>query len=43
MTEINDLRSRREGTPLPQVNLLVRIAFNPNATFRVVHQCDGHH
>ena len=32
MTEINDFLSRREGAPLSQVNLLVRIAFNPNVT-----------
>src|SRR6201998_3236208 len=31
-TEIGDFLSRREGTPLSQVNLLVRIAFNPNVT-----------
>jgi ABC-2 type transport system permease protein len=31
-TEINDFLSRREGNPLSQVNLLVRIAFNPNVT-----------
>ena len=30
MTEINDFISRREGNPPPPVNLLVRIAFNPN-------------
>src|SRR5271169_3153502 len=32
MTEINDFLSRREGNPLPHINLLVRIAFNPNVT-----------
>ena len=32
MTEINDFLSRREGNPLSHVNLLVRIAFNPNVT-----------
>jgi ABC-2 type transport system permease protein len=32
MTEINDFLSRREGNSLSQVNLLVRIAFNPNVT-----------
>jgi ABC-2 type transport system permease protein len=32
MTEINDFLSRREGNPLSQVNLVVRIAFNPNVT-----------
>ena len=37
MTEINDFLSRREGAPLSQVNLLVRIAFNPNVTTAVVH------
>jgi ABC-2 type transport system permease protein len=32
MAEINDFLSRREGNPLSKVNLLVRIAFNPNVT-----------
>jgi ABC-2 type transport system permease protein len=32
MTEINDFLSRREGNPLSNINLLVRIAFNPNVT-----------
>jgi len=32
ITEINDFLSRREGNPLSQVNLVVRIAFNPNVT-----------
>ena len=32
MTEISDFLSRRDGNPLSQVNLLVRIAFNPNVT-----------
>jgi ABC-2 type transport system permease protein len=32
MTEINDFLSRREGNPPSHVNLLVRIAFNPNVT-----------
>jgi ABC-2 type transport system permease protein len=32
MTEINDFFSRREGNPLSHVNLLVRVAFNPNVT-----------
>jgi ABC-2 type transport system permease protein len=32
MTEINDFISRREGNPLSHVNLVVRIAFNPNVT-----------
>jgi len=32
MTEINDFLSRREGNLLPHINLLVRIAFNPNVT-----------
>jgi ABC-2 type transport system permease protein len=32
MTEINDFLSRREGNPLSHVNLLVRVAFNPNVT-----------
>jgi ABC-2 type transport system permease protein len=32
MTEINDFLSRREGNPLSHINLLVRIAFNPNVT-----------
>jgi ABC-2 type transport system permease protein len=32
MTEITDFLSRREGNPLSQVNLVVRIAFNPNVT-----------
>ncbi len=31
-TEINDFLSRAEGTPLSPVNLIVRIAFNPNVT-----------
>jgi ABC-2 type transport system permease protein len=31
-TEINDFLSRAEGTPLSPVNLVVRIAFNPNVT-----------
>ena len=31
-TEINDFLSRAQGTPLPLVNLVVRIAFNPNVT-----------
>ncbi len=30
--EIADFVSRREGTPPPQVNLVTRIAFNPNMT-----------
>jgi ABC-2 type transport system permease protein len=30
--EIRDFLSRREGTPLPAINLDVRIAFNPNIT-----------
>jgi len=32
MTEISDFLSRRDGNPLSQVNLLVRIAFNPSVT-----------
>jgi ABC-2 type transport system permease protein len=32
MTEINDFLSRREGNPVSPVNLIVRIAFNPNVT-----------
>jgi ABC-2 type transport system permease protein len=32
MAEMSDFLSRREGTPRSQVNLLVRIAFNPNVT-----------
>jgi ABC-2 type transport system permease protein len=32
MTEINDFLSRRKGNPVPPVNLIVRIAFNPNVT-----------
>jgi ABC-2 type transport system permease protein len=32
MTEISDFLSRREGNPVPPVNLVVRIAFNPNVT-----------
>jgi ABC-2 type transport system permease protein len=32
MTEINDFLSRREGNPASPVNLVVRIAFNPNVT-----------
>jgi ABC-2 type transport system permease protein len=32
MNEIDDFLSRREGTPLPAINLDVRIAFNPNIT-----------
>jgi ABC-2 type transport system permease protein len=31
-TEIDDFLSRAEGTPLSSVNLVVRIAFNPNVT-----------
>jgi ABC-2 type transport system permease protein len=31
-TEISDFVSRAEGSPLPLVNLAVRIAFNPNIT-----------
>ena len=31
-TEINNFLSRSEGAPLPPVNLVVRIAFNPNLT-----------
>jgi ABC-2 type transport system permease protein len=31
-TEINNFLSRAEGTPLSLVNLVVRIAFNPNVT-----------
>jgi ABC-2 type transport system permease protein len=31
-TEINDFLSRAEGAPLSPVNLVVRIAFNPNVT-----------
>jgi ABC-2 type transport system permease protein len=31
-TEVNDFLSRAEGTPPSPVNLLVRIAFNPNVT-----------
>jgi len=31
-TEINDFLSRAQGTPLSPVNLVVRIAFNPNVT-----------
>jgi ABC-2 type transport system permease protein len=31
-TEINNFLSRAEGAPLPPVNLVVRIAFNPNVT-----------
>jgi len=31
-TEIGDFLSRTEGTPLAPVNLVVRIAFNPNVT-----------
>jgi ABC-2 type transport system permease protein len=30
--EINNFLSRTEGTPLSPVNLVVRIAFNPNVT-----------
>ena len=30
-TEVNDFVSRSEGAPLPPVNLVTRIAFNPNA------------
>jgi ABC-2 type transport system permease protein len=32
MTEINDFLSHAEGRPMPPVDLLVRIAFNPNVT-----------
>jgi ABC-2 type transport system permease protein len=32
MTEISDFLSRREGNPVSPVNLVVRIAFNPNVT-----------
>ena len=32
MNEIQDFLSRREGTPLPAINLDARIAFNPNIT-----------
>jgi ABC-2 type transport system permease protein len=32
MTEINDFLSHAEGRPLPPVDLLARIAFNPNVT-----------
>ena len=32
MNEIRDFLSRREGAPLPAINLDVRIAFNPNIT-----------
>jgi ABC-2 type transport system permease protein len=32
MNEIQDFLSRTEGTPLPAINLDVRIAFNPNIT-----------
>lgn len=31
-TEINDFLSRAEGSPFSPVNLMVRIAFNPNVT-----------
>ncbi len=31
-TEVNDYISRTQGTTVPPVNLVVRIAFNPNAT-----------
>jgi ABC-2 type transport system permease protein len=31
-TEVNDYVSRVEGAPLPPINLVTRIAFNPNAT-----------
>jgi ABC-2 type transport system permease protein len=31
-TEIKDFLSRREGNPLSHINLLVRVAFNPNVT-----------
>ena len=39
-TEIQDFLSRAEGAPLPPVNLVVRIQFNPNVTtawFTSVH------
>jgi ABC-2 type transport system permease protein len=32
MNEIRDFLSHREGTPLPAINLDVRIAYNPNIT-----------
>ena len=32
INEVNDFVSRVEGMPLPPVNLVTRIAFNPNAT-----------
>jgi len=32
MNEIRDFLSHQEGTPLPAINLNVRIAFNPNIT-----------
>ena len=32
ITEINNFLSRSEGAPLPSVNLVVRVAFNPNLT-----------
>jgi ABC-2 type transport system permease protein len=32
MNEIRDFLSHREGTPLPPINLNVRIAYNPNIT-----------
>jgi ABC-2 type transport system permease protein len=32
MNEIKDFLSHREGTPLPAINLDVRIAYNPNIT-----------
>jgi ABC-2 type transport system permease protein len=32
MNEIRDFLSHREGTPLPAINLAVRIAYNPNIT-----------
>ena len=32
VTEINNFLSRSEGAPLPSVNLVVRVAFNPNLT-----------
>jgi ABC-2 type transport system permease protein len=31
-TEVQDFVARRSGTPLPPVNLAIRIAFNPNVT-----------
>ena len=42
-TEIANFLSRAEGTPLSPVNLVVRIAFNPNVETLLVHQRHGHH